>query len=612
MATSRTQLEILIKSVADTTGLRMTTDQAAKLNSKLQETERASEKAATAAKAVGSSAADGAKKMGEFQRAGTDASTMLGGLERASRGGIDGILGIATAFRGFIGLVRGAIASTGPLGILVTVLGLAAGAMLTLAGRSREASASLEEVKRSAQELAKQKLETLNQQIVLAGKNADDTRQKFEQLQAAAERLDNAEQAAALAEIRADTSLSDAEKARRETAVRREFANRADARARARLDANVEIEESKVGAARQAAREPEANFRDSFARRQRLEAQEALLPELEELRRQRVVAMNERSPESMSRANDLGQKIQELEKRTEGFSPEALAAARERSDKELEVANQARARVAEAERGLRVAQETRGAEIKVIDSVAGFRNRQLAADESVAVRSAEQRTAPPRRADMRRPEVDASNLIYERRQAREGKREEALAEIKKLEDKAFRLPSFSPEAKKYQEEAASKRAALAEDDAKFETDIEKIIEESKRTNDAIGAAADSFVGALKNAGARISTGAQEAAAQVSSAPVTGSGGVIVKEGGETVEVPAGERVAPSGPGTISRGGKTIEVPRGDERAVANAARDAAKAQGAANEATISALRDMQQKSERTQRQVMNMRERSQP
>ncbi len=146
--------------------------------------------------------------------------------------------------------------------------------MLTLSGRSREAAESIEDIKRKAQDLAKQSLENLNRQIAASGDAADRTREKFERLQAAAERLDDAEKARRLAELRANPDLSDEQRAKAEADIRRSYSNRADARQVQKLDEEVRIADSQAKAADTAAARPELEYRDRIRDRERLERQE--------------------------------------------------------------------------------------------------------------------------------------------------------------------------------------------------------------------------------------------------------------------------------------------------------------------------------------------------
>jgi hypothetical protein len=168
MSTPAQELQIKIRTTAENRG-------ATEAKQALDSVAQAAQKAGTQTNTAGTNAAKGlervssaakragadtdtagktaAKGLGEMQRAGNSASQMFNGLEAASRGGIQGIMGLAQATRGFIGLVRTAVISTGPLGVLVTVLGLAAGAMMALRGRTKEAADELGKTGKASDDL---------------------------------------------------------------------------------------------------------------------------------------------------------------------------------------------------------------------------------------------------------------------------------------------------------------------------------------------------------------------------------------------------------------------------------------------------------------------------
>lgn len=100
MAT-RTQLEVLIKTVADTTGIKLTTDQAKQLNTELNKTQPAAGAATTATATLD-------KAQGNLSRTAQQASQAMGGLNRAAgglaQGGFAGLVnvvgGLTTALKG--------------------------------------------------------------------------------------------------------------------------------------------------------------------------------------------------------------------------------------------------------------------------------------------------------------------------------------------------------------------------------------------------------------------------------------------------------------------------------------------------------------------------------
>ncbi len=206
------QLQVLIKSVADTTGFKLTTEQAQKLNDILATQAKKQEGVAQGAK--------GAKEqLGGLKEAGRGATEMFDGLTRASSGGIQSIFGVAQAFRGFLNVVRGAIGTAGPIGLLITGFGLLAGAALAFTRINRQVQASQEEVnaamKRTserAEELEKKRLSRFTNAVDDAVKSSQQLLANLEQTNALIDRLEKSKLGAQIAGIDANEGLNSAEK----------------------------------------------------------------------------------------------------------------------------------------------------------------------------------------------------------------------------------------------------------------------------------------------------------------------------------------------------------------------------------------------------------------
>lgn len=123
------KLDISITTSADTSGAKQATEA-------LKGTGAAAAEAGSKTKVAGGQAKEGFDK---FSKAGNDAASVVNNLETASKGGVAGLFGLANAMRQLIGIVRTAAAASGPIGLLVTVLGTLVGLFLALKANSQAA-----------------------------------------------------------------------------------------------------------------------------------------------------------------------------------------------------------------------------------------------------------------------------------------------------------------------------------------------------------------------------------------------------------------------------------------------------------------------------------------
>lgn len=192
--------------------IKISTSGAAQAARDIEGVGKAADKAGQEAGKAGKSAGQGFQ---QFSKAGSDAANVINNLETASKGGIAGIFGIANAMRSLIGIVRGAVAATGPLGLLVTLLGTGLAAAMAIFGReSKSAEKSVEALTKKAQELGKVQLEQLKGQLSAIAESASDAVSEFDRLAKAAGEVDRAETAARIARLKARTDISEAERTR--------------------------------------------------------------------------------------------------------------------------------------------------------------------------------------------------------------------------------------------------------------------------------------------------------------------------------------------------------------------------------------------------------------
>jgi hypothetical protein len=287
-APNQLSLEILIKTIADARGITTTNQQIQGLADSMRQASAAGKPLETSAdsiagallksgKAAGTLSEAGkaaGKTLGELNRAGAGASLILNGLEQAAQGGIRGVIGLGNATRGFITVARTAIASTGPVGILVTVLGLAAGAFMALRGRTKEAgdefdktkgkvdgaNKALEEASARAADTEKKLKELAEQGLSEAGAKAKELEDRFNKATEAIKRTAEAAAKVRVAETDLEIARIDAAEAKgdlsKEAAAAARFtvqraAARGDLRAQQQLAGElITVENARIDAAR--------------------------------------------------------------------------------------------------------------------------------------------------------------------------------------------------------------------------------------------------------------------------------------------------------------------------------------------------------------------------
>lgn len=252
-------LKILIKSVADTTGITLTTEQATKLNDKLQDGVKQSRKFAEETKGT-------REQLGGLRESGRGAVEMMDGLSRASLGGIQGILGVGQATRGFVNVLRGAIGATGPIGLAVAGMGLLVGAFLAFRRSSdgvvssqKDFSLALSKSSDAAKELDARRLSNINASIQEGAASAERYYASLKKILELEGKREHAKGEAELAAIAADPNLTELEKAKRSAAVVARL--KADDRAREDQGRDIEVNAAQHEAAAKAREADEATAR---------------------------------------------------------------------------------------------------------------------------------------------------------------------------------------------------------------------------------------------------------------------------------------------------------------------------------------------------------------
>ena len=199
--------------------------------------------AETAAKGLGGG-------LGEIKAAGGPATMIMRGLETAGRGGVSTFIGLAQAIRGVIAAVTRGL---GPVGLLITGLGLLGGAYLALRDKLRPAAQATEDfeknmeaAKKAADDLSKTKADALVQQWTRAAEAADLYRASVEAIRTVEDARTDADEAIELAKVRADDSLTPVQRLEQEQTVRADARRRRAGSATAAEDPRITAGDSEL------------------------------------------------------------------------------------------------------------------------------------------------------------------------------------------------------------------------------------------------------------------------------------------------------------------------------------------------------------------------------
>lgn len=219
---SEPQLKVGIEVSANTAGATQAKTAVQGVADANKQLGKATEQAAVGTKNLG-------QNLQQAAQAGGAAAAVFNGIEGAAQGGAQGVLGMVGAVRGFITLVRGAIAGSGPIGLLIAALGILGGLALGLVDKFKPATKSIEDLKKetdaaaaSAKSLADAKLTALKSTLETVTKAAGAARDEFALLQAAKDRLENAKLAANLEELKIKPGITEEQRTKEEARLRRE------------------------------------------------------------------------------------------------------------------------------------------------------------------------------------------------------------------------------------------------------------------------------------------------------------------------------------------------------------------------------------------------------
>jgi hypothetical protein len=499
----------------------------------------------------------------------------------------------------------GTLLRTNLIGTLVTLGAVAAQVILPIIQGFDQAKKKIEDATKASEQLAKTNLDSLQRQLTSAAEGADELRKKFEAAQSAKERLDNAEKAARLAGVRADTTLSEVDKVKQESAINEEFRQRDQKRKIDALTNQVKLTDQSASSAREAANQPNRDFADALESRKKLREISAVRDELADLQK--------KTGGSREEANARGDRIAELVKQLAGKkipTKEELALADKRVDDSQTIANAARAKIAEADRqardarfGLNLESETQQGET---EQKKKERSADLRAGLTAARAKDEERVGGFRAA---REKIDQSAADEQRFQQ----------DLEALKDQLSRRTGLSSDPansdlveaiKKKQAEisaATGQRTAaqaaftsLTKDAPKSIVDesqkaaIDAAIQKSKDDKD-IQAIIREQIGAMKELTAAIKAGGSAPADQSSAAPAQTNGDTATKSRGTINGVPVDEAIA-------------TRALNGAAEAITSASPELAAAHQKFADAVSQSRKDLKASLDRSRQQAVNQRE----
>jgi hypothetical protein len=178
------------------------------------------EQSTQAVNRMGTEARETRSGLHELGRSGLETREIITGLGEASEGGTRGMMGLAHAFRGFIGLMRTAVGASGPIGLAIVAIGTLIGLFLALRGHAEDAGKGLEKTgegadkaKTSLDKLTDDTLKDLEKQLDAISKGADRAVKEIEELEKAADKVAKAKQELEEAKINASDATPEAKEA---------------------------------------------------------------------------------------------------------------------------------------------------------------------------------------------------------------------------------------------------------------------------------------------------------------------------------------------------------------------------------------------------------------
>lgn len=433
MANIVQELLIKIGVKSDTSGADQAGAAVEKVGASTEKAAAATRKVSAAQDTASKSAKDLSGALGKNVEVGSQAVTMMTSIEGASKGGAAGLASAARAGLAFFTMLKGALAGAGPIAIAVTVLAALAGGAIALAQAFKEPKKPVEDLGKAIDDLNKERDTKLKDYIEGIGTAAKAARADLEALLSVEEARNDADAAIALANIRADKSLTTEQRLRAEQAVRQQSDKRKAAiEERRRLQdlkdafgeidaAQAEVDSAREAAASSAGRAAAAGYeipteQETEQLRRRLD----LLKKIEEVNYRNAdnifIGSDERA-KRLAEARAATEERKAIEDKIDPSKEDAaqradnLKAAREDAAKQAE-------KLAEAEKKLAGARAATDALDR--KHIAAINVDQIKADaktkiENIAIKEeADKRTDPKRIADMQRLGYGVSAERYAR------------------------------------------------------------------------------------------------------------------------------------------------------------------------------------------------------
>ncbi len=523
------QTEAALRGVADAS--RTTAEAARDSGAAAEEAGRHTEKA-------NESVAKSAKELGEEVHKGAAAGAIL----REVLGGNILALGHLGAAIKTIGVLL----KTNLIGTLFTLGAIAAQVILPIIAGFNDTKKKIEEASKAAEAFNKVKLDELQRQLGVIGEAAEVAKVKFDALQAAKERLNNEEQAALLAELKANTKLTEEQKLKRETEIRAQFRKRADEVALENKQGAVDQAKKKADETKEAALDPQRRAQAAAETFNQLRLKQAAIDDLtDQLKGAREEFVRDGgSDASAAKIAALVKQRSELPK----VNPAEMKAAREQLDATGKIADEARGKYY--------------SELGSVEKAQFFLDREKdtqgkSADFAARVRNSEFATALPA---AKQVDAEKKQKLLEQ-QAERGKvdAEEAAvrAEIEDLKSQNMRnltlggdpkINASISEKEKQLEEISGRRIAIDNATVKAKQELDANTKALRELNETIKKQSSSPDAAQKSGEAAAPKVATPASSQSEAKP-----GMMIINGVEMPMVQAGKG------GTMTRDGVVTEA-----------------------------------------------------
>ncbi len=641
MADSDKDLKIGITTTADLAGAKATEAAIKSVGTAANEAARATSGAAHDSNRAIESMGEAGKKAGEETASSSkEASKHVKELGHDFHAGAQAGRILAEVAEGNIGALAhlgsaiktiGVLLKTNLIGTLFTLGALAAQVILPMVHGFKSVEEATKKAAEEADKLAKTRMDTLTRELGVAAQATDELTKEFERALNAKERLDNAEQAALLAELRNNTSLTEVEKAKKESAIKEDFRQRANARKIEAAKDKIDVDKVSLGFANEAGLQPQRNLEEALQTRNEVFDLKALFEE------QRKIAL--RPGQELGEDPERDTRFFEIKKEI-GNRKEPIKAQLDKAAKDLEDAQEtskkSREAIAEANRQVRISkagleheQSSQGKENALV-------GRERASDLGAALKGAQSKD---------NEHADTIRAAREKLESNDQAKTHLDAELKGLEDQLQARPGLSNDPRNSDlvaaiskkkaeiESVGGQRAALEESYRSASKDAPKsILARSQQaaldgqTRDAIAsrentaaikeliASNKALPGAIANALAGVSIGGKSTAApgtftvdgQVHQLDTGAGGGKITRSDGTSVPVAPYPTLKIHG-----QDAPEVAAEKGGVKYSLDKVTGALVKQGAAikdfGEAAVSELSAQAKAADRNSRQIANLR-----